>query len=132
MDIASLDRLAGHPVVGGSWEGFVIETLLSVLPDRTQPLFYRTAVGAEIDLLLERPDGTLWAIEVKRGLAAKPKRGFSIACEDLSPSRAFIVYSGEARYPVAAGVEALGVREMAGMLARSSPQAPDKVSPSPP
>ena len=75
---------------------------------------------------------TLWAIEVKRGLAAKPKRGFSIACEDLSPSRAFIVYSGEARYPVAAGVEALGVREMAGLLARSSPQAPDKVSPSPP
>jgi len=89
---------------------------------------YRTAVGAEIDLLLDRPDGTLWAIEVKRGLAAKPKRGFSIACEDLSPSRAFIVYSGEARYPVAA----LGVREMAGMLARSSPQAPDKVSSSPP
>jgi hypothetical protein len=81
LDIANLDRLAGHPVVGGSWEGFVIETLLSVLPDRTQPIFYRTAVGAEIDLLLERPDGTLWAIEVKRGLAAKPKRGFSIACE---------------------------------------------------
>ena len=119
-------------MVGGSWEGFVIETLLSVLPDRTQPLFYRTAVGAEIDLLLERPDGTLWAIEVKRGLAAKPKRGFSIACEDLSPSCAFIAYSGEARYPVAAGVEALGVREMAGLLAPSSPQAPDKVSRSPP
>ena len=132
LDIADLDRLAGHPVVGASWEGFVIETLLSVLPDRTQPLFYRTAVGAEIDLLLERPDGTLWAIEVKRGLAAKPKRGFYIACEDLNPSRAFIVYSGEERYPVAAGVEALGVREMAGLLAPSSLQAPDEVSPPPP
>jgi hypothetical protein len=69
---------------------------------------------------------------VFRGLAAKPKRGFSIACEDLSPSRAFIVYSGEARYPVTAGVEALGVRDMAGLLAQSSPEAPDKGSRSPP
>jgi uncharacterized protein len=130
LDIADLDRLSGHPVVGASWEGFVIETLLSVLPDRTQPLVYRTAVGAEIDLLLERPDGTLWAIEVKRGLAAKPKRGFYIACEDLNPSRAFIVYSGEERYPVVTGVEALGVRDMADLLVQSSPHSPDKASPS--
>lgn len=128
LDIADLDRLAGHPVIGASWEGFVIETLLSVLPQRTQPLFYRTAVGAEIDLLLEHPHGALWAIEIKRGQAAKPRRGFYIACEDLSPARAFVVYTGEERYPVAQGVEALGVREMAGLLIESSPQSPGKTA----
>lgn len=117
LDIADLDRLTGHPVVGASWEGFVIENLLSLLADRTQPFFYRTAVGAEIDLLLERPDGTLWAIEIKSGLSAKPRRGFYVACEDLKPKQAFVVYAGEERYPLAEGIEAIGVREMAGLLA---------------
>ncbi len=117
LNIETLDRLAGHPVIGASWEGFVLENLLAVLPWRTQPLFYRTAVGAEIDLVLERPDGARWAIEIKRGLAAKLERGFHHACQDLKPAKAFVVYSGEERYPVADGVEAISVREMATMLA---------------
>jgi predicted AAA+ superfamily ATPase len=117
LNIETLDRLAGHPVIGASWEGFVLENLLAVLPWRTQPLFYRTAVGAELDLVLERPDGERWAIEIKRGLAAKLERGFHHAREDLSPTKSFVVYSGEERYPVAEGVEAIGVREMASVLA---------------
>ncbi len=116
LNIADLDRLAGHPVVGASWEGFVIENLVNLLPDRTQPFFYRTAVGAEIDLLLERPDGSLWAIEIKRSLAARPRRGFFVACKDLRPARAFVVYAGEERYPIAEGVEAIGVSDMLGLL----------------
>jgi len=117
LNIETLDRLSGHPVIGASWEGFVLENLLAALPWRTQPLFYRTAVGAEIDLVLERPDGTLWAIEIKRGLAAKLERGFHHARQDLAPVKAFVVYSGEERYPVADGVEAISVREMAEVLA---------------
>ena len=117
LNIETLDRLAGHPVIGASWEGFVLETLLAVLPWRTQPLFFRTAVGAEIDLVLERPDGALWAIEIKRGLAAKLERGFHHACQDLASAKSFVVYSGEERYPVAEGVEAISVREMATVLA---------------
>jgi predicted AAA+ superfamily ATPase len=117
LNIETLDRLAGHPVIGASWEGFVLENLLAALPWRTQPLFYRTAVGAELDLVLERPDGERWAIEIKRGLAAKLERGFHHAREDLSPTKSFVVYSGEERYPVAEGVEAIGVREMASVLA---------------
>jgi predicted AAA+ superfamily ATPase len=117
LNIETLDRLVGHPVIGASWEGFVLENLLAALPWRTQPLFYRTAVGAEIDLVLERPDGALWAIEIKRGLAAKLERGFHHACQDLAPAKSFVVYSGEERYPVADGVEAISVREMATVLA---------------
>ena len=87
LNIETLDRLAGHPVIGASWEGFVLENLLAALPWRTQPLFYRTAVGAEIDLVLERPDGERWAIEIKRGLAAKLERGFHHARQDLAPQK---------------------------------------------
>lgn len=53
LGIETHDELLGHPVVGASWEGFVIENLLAVAPRRVRASFYRTARGAEIDLLLE-------------------------------------------------------------------------------
>ena len=118
LGIGDLNALAGHPVVGTSWEGFVIENLLAVAPPRTMPGFYRTASGAEIDLVLELPGKHgLWAIEIKRGLTATPSKGFHIARDDLAPRRSFIVHSGEDRYPVSGTVEAIGVREMASLLA---------------
>jgi hypothetical protein len=117
LGIDDMNALAGHPIVGASWEGFVIENLLAVAPPRTTAGFYRTAAGAEIDLILELPGRSgLWAIEIKRGLTAAPSKGFHIARDDLAPSRSFIVYSGDDRYPVSAGVEAIGLREMASLL----------------
>jgi predicted AAA+ superfamily ATPase len=117
LGIATYDELLGHPVVGPSWEGFVIENLLAAAPARTRASFYRTARGAEIDLLLELGGrhGT-WAVEIKRGLAAKVEKGFHIAIEDLQPDKAFVVYSGAERYPKKDGVEAIGVRELADGL----------------
>lgn len=64
LGIGTLEGLAGHPVAGMSWEGFVAETLLSVLPWRAEAFFYRTATGAKIDLLVRHASGALWAIEV--------------------------------------------------------------------
>jgi hypothetical protein len=58
----------------------------------------------------------LWAIEIKRGLTAKPERGFHHALEDLKPSRAFVVYSGGERYLLGNNVEAISVRELASEL----------------
>ena len=119
LGVEDHDVLAGHPVVGASWEGFVIENLLAVAPPRTMASFYRTLAGAEIDLLLELPGKRgPWAIEIKRGLSAGPGRGFHHAREDVKPERAFIVYSGEERYPIAKDVEAIGLREMASLIER--------------
>ena len=119
LGVEDHDALAGHPVVGASWEGFVIENLLAVAPPRTMASFYRTLAGAEIDLLLELPGKRgPWAIEIKRGLSAGPGRGFHHAREDVKPERAFIVYSGEERYPIAKDVEAIGLREMASLIER--------------
>ena len=116
LGIASLEQLAGHPVVGMSWEGYVIETLLSVLPPQARPYFYRTSAGAEIDLVIEHNDGARWAIEVKRSLSARVERGFHIACADVEPTRAIVVHAGEDRYPVSENVEGIGVRELAEEL----------------
>lgn len=116
LNIGDRNALAGHPVVGASWEGFVIENLVAAAPQRTVASFYRTAAGAEMDLLLELPGRRLWAIEIKRGLAPKLEKGFHYARADLKPEKTFVVYSGSGRYPVAEGIEAISVRELAALL----------------
>jgi predicted AAA+ superfamily ATPase len=77
LNIGDYEALLGHPVSGASWEGFVIENLIAAAPLHTVPMFYRTAVGAEIDLLLEIPRHGLWAIDIKLGLSARPEKGSS-------------------------------------------------------
>ena len=117
LGIADYNALSGHPVVGTSWEGFVIENLLAAVPDLTIPSFYRTSAGAEIDLVLEIPGHGLWAIEVKRGLSAHPEKGFHVACEDVKPNRRFVVNSGTERYRISESVEAIGLKDLAAELA---------------
>lgn len=116
LGISESNQLPGHPVVGTSWEGFVIETLLAVLPWRAQPFFYRTQVGAEVDLVIELGEGSLWAIEIKRNLSGRVERGYHTAREDLKPARSFVVYAGDDRFPIGQGIEAISVRDMAGEL----------------
>ena len=117
LGIEDYNTLSGHPVVGASWEGFVIENVLSVVSYRTLASYYRTSAGAEVDLVLEFPGLTeKWAIEIKRGLSAKLNKGFYNAVEDIQPDKTFIVYAGDERYPVSEGVEAISVMEMAQLL----------------
>jgi len=117
LGIGDDNALAGHPVAGPSWEGFVIENLLAAAPPGTAASFYRTAAGAEMDLVLEMPDGRgLWAIEVKRGLPGSLGKGFHHAREDLAPRRSYVVHAGEGSHPVAADIEAIGLRDMAALL----------------
>lgn len=117
LGIRTLDELLGHPVAGASWEGFVIESLLACAPERAQASFYRTAAGAEVDLVLELGGKKgLYAVEIKRGLTAKPERGFHYALEDLRPAKAFVIYSGVDRYPLGQNIEAISVRELSREL----------------
>ena len=112
--------VVGHPVVGMSWEGFVIETLLSLAPNRTEASFYRSAGGAEIDLILTLPGRGPWAIEVKRSLDPRPRKGYHSACEDVRPEAKFVVYPGDERYRVARDVEAITVFDLANEVAGSA------------
>lgn len=119
LGLRNINELEGHPVVGKSWEGFVIESLIAAAPEHAKPCFYATAAGAEIDLVFELGGRHgLWAVEVKRSLAAKPGKGFYHSLEDLKPGRAFVVTSGAERYPLADNIEAISLRELAGELAR--------------
>jgi hypothetical protein len=117
LNIRDREALLGHPVSGASWEGFAIETLVTAAPQNASPLFYRTAIGVEIDLLLEMPRHGLWAIEIKHGVSATPRKGFYSACDDLKVTRRFVVNAGHERFNLDAHTEAIGLRKMAEMLA---------------
>jgi len=99
LNIPTLDDLLSHPVLGASWEGFVIENLLSAAPSSVRAYYYRASGGAELDLVLELANSSLWAIEIKRSLSPKVGRGFHAACEDVQPDRKIILYPGLEAWP---------------------------------
>ena len=100
LNIHDWDALIKHPIVGTSWEGFVIENLVAIAPDFTIPYFYRTAAGAEMDLVLVFPDQSKWAIEIKRNSRPKVKKGFYSSRTDLQPEQSFIVVPEEKEFPI--------------------------------
>ena len=117
LGIGEREALLAHPVAGGSWEGLVIESLIDAAPSGTEAFFFRTAAGAEIDLLLKLPGQPApWAIEIKRSLAPKIERGFHLACEDVRPERRLVVYGGAERFPLAEGIEAVSLTDLCQAL----------------
>jgi uncharacterized protein len=116
LGLGSAEQLLGHPIVGSSWEGFVIETLIASSPDGTMANFYRTAAGAEIDLLLTPPGEKPWAIEIKRSLTPKLEKGFYLACEDLQPQNRIVIYPGQESFPLANGVTVMSLSAAGRLL----------------
>jgi uncharacterized protein len=112
LNIGNYTDLLGHPVVGGSWEGFVIENILSVTPSHAQPFYYGTPTGAEIALIIEFSPTEKWAIEIKRNSTPAVSKGFYIACEDVQPQRRYVVYSGKDRFSLGQGVTAISLFEL--------------------
>lgn len=116
LGLTTLDDVLGHPIVGASWEGFVIETVHAVLPEGAQTNFYRTSAGAEVDLVVTLPGGRRWAIEIKRSLTPKVERGFHHACLDLEPERRIVVYPGHESYPMQQDIQVMPLSQLGAEL----------------
>jgi len=110
LGIDTLDALLGHPVCGGSWEGFVVENLIGAAGPALQAHGYRTSAGAEIDLLLVVGRARI-AVEIKRATAPSVSKGFHIACDDVDATARWLVYPGREAYPGPHGVAVLPVVE---------------------
>ncbi len=100
LGIADYDALLSNPVLGKSWEGFVIENIVSILPNSVESYYYRTSGGAEIDLILRISSKELWAIEIKHGVAPKIRPSLHQASEDIKATRKFVVYGGYDEFPI--------------------------------
>ena len=110
LGINNHESLLGHPIAGMSWEGFVLENIVSLLPEGCQLYFYRTATGVEIDLLLCFNNGKKWVVEIKRSTSAKLQKGFHLACENLKPDRKILIYGGEESFRQSGGIEVIGLK----------------------
>ncbi|NBB31237.1 ATP-binding protein [Cellulophaga sp. BC115SP] len=119
LNLNSLEDLLSHPVVGPSWEGFVIENIISCLPQGTTTWFYRTSAGAEIDLVVELSNQERYAIEVKRSSAPKISKGFYLGCEDIKATKRYVVYPGKEQFPFADGVMATPLSNLMKELTNS-------------
>ena len=115
LNIDSLDVLESHPIRGASWETFVLEDLLrreAVAHPHGVAHFWRTAGGAEVDLLLER-GAALHAVEIKTARASSPylARGLRAIMEDTGAASATIIDQGPGTDPLAPGVTRRGFAE---------------------
>lgn len=116
LRVGSIENLQGHPSVGRSWEGFVIEQILGIIPKGWQAFFYRTGAGAEIDLLLINGKNEPIAIEIKYSASPTTSRGFWNAFNDLSCKKGFIIYPGEESYPLGKNVYTLPIKNIIKIL----------------
>jgi len=118
LGIDTFHDLLGHPIAGRSWEGFAIEQLLSSMPHRATASFYRSAGGAEVDLLISVPGDGLWAIELKRSRQPRVERSLTEAREELEPRHTYVVYPGVETFPLRADVEAIPLTALCRKLIR--------------
>lgn len=109
LNISDFETLLGHPVLGASWEGFVLESIIQSLSSKWQYSYYRTSGQSEIDLILDGPKKEVFAVEIKRSVAPKVSKGFHLASEDIKATKKFVVYSGQERFPIASNTEAINL-----------------------
>lgn len=120
LGLDAFARLEGHPKLGASWEGFVIEEVLRITGERNA-FFWATHGGHELDLFL------LWrglrlGIEVKYADAASMTRSMHTALADLKLDRLWVVYPGKKSYPLTKKAEAVSIFDLSQRLMRWVPE----------
>jgi len=119
LGIGNFEDLQSHPSLGNSWEGFVIEQIIGIIPDNWQAFFYRTSAGTEIDLLLINSRKESIAVEIKYSSSPVISKGFRTAYEDLSCKGGFIVYPGEESYPMGKNIITLPLKDIARVMRKN-------------
>ena len=115
LNISDRETLLGHPVVGFSWEGFVIENIISILSKNAEYWYYRTSAGAEIDLIVFQKNEII-AIEIKKTLSPKLSKGFIYGCEDIKATQRYFVYGGEDYFPISDDTKVVSLKKMMDIL----------------
>lgn len=116
LGLANLESVLAHPVAGASWEGLVIEQLLAAAGD-CEASFYRTAHGAEADLVLSFRHGETWVVEIKRSSAPTVSKGFHLAAADVGANKKLLIAPVAAPYPMRHGIEVMNPLDAVGLLA---------------
>ena len=115
LGLTNYESVLSHPVAGLSWEGFVIEQIMSAAPSLDYS-FYRTAQGAEADLVIDFRHGQVWVVEIKRSSAPTVSKGFHQAAVDVNAHRKILVAPVEQSYQMKDNVEVMSVQTLIAEL----------------
>ena len=91
LQINSYDQLISNAVAGNSWEGFVVEQIISKLNNQFMPFYYRTQKGAELDLCIMKGNEIAATFEIKLSNNPKISRGNTESINDLKTKNNFII-----------------------------------------
>lgn len=112
LNLRSLKDLEGHPKVGASWEGFILEQIIRILGAATDECFFwATHSGAELDLLIVR-GRKRWGFEIKRTSAPKITPSMHMALKDLNLQRLDIIHAGEESFQMHSKVRAVSINKL--------------------
>ena len=114
LNIETMEDLFGHPIYGASFEGYVVENIITRLP-RWQTSFYRTSNGAEIDLVLSKGMRKI-AVEIKSSTSPRVAQGFWNCVETIAPEQTAVIALVEAPYPIADNVTVFPLPEFVDSL----------------
>ena len=99
LNIPDVNSLIGHPQAGHSWEGLMVEQICALLPKGADVGFYRTAAGAELDVVVEL-GSKKYGFEIKFSSAPKVTKGFWQACQDVGAQHAYVVAPVQQGWPM--------------------------------
>lgn len=116
MGLTTREDVVSHPVVGPSWEGFVVQQVIHLLDVRPEQCYHwSTHAGAELDLLI-LAGNQRYGFEVKRAEAPRLTASMRAAFETLGLDRLDVVHAGSDAYRMAAGIRALPAAELTSTL----------------
>ncbi len=118
LQIGTRAELLGHPKVGASWEGLVLEHLIHWLDAERDAFFWATHAGAELDLMVVR-HGKRWGFEIKFNEAPSTTRSMHIALADLKLERLWVVHPGTMNFPLTDKIQATPLPDLRAELQRA-------------
>ncbi len=116
LRINDFDTLLSHPVAGGSWESYVIEQVVPLLNLHFSPYFYRTANGAELDLVIASALKIELALEIKLSNNPTLSRGNTLAINDLENPPLLVVTPTSDDYQLRPNVWVCSVKTLPNAL----------------
>lgn len=117
LGMRNVHDLMGHPNTGASWEGFCIEQIYNHLPAGASVSFYRTAAGAELDVVVETGRETT-GFEIKFSSAPKVSKGFWQACEDIGIHKAYVMAPVQEGWAMAKDVQVVSPLDIPMLLSK--------------
>ncbi len=116
LQLRSEDELQSHPIVGASWEGFVIEQLIAAAGPSRAPFYFRTSSGTEADLVFERAGKVEMVIDIKLSTAPVASKGLHAVRDALKPRATYLVHGGADEWPMPGGITAISVNGLMEIL----------------